>query len=232
MSDIFREVEEDVRREQLKKLWDKYGIFVIGVAVLIVLGTAGWRGWQWYNARQAAALGGEYYEAMQLAREDKPTEAEAAFEEIAGKGGGFATLARLRAAAARAQAGDLDGAVSEYDAITSGAGVERDLRDVARIRAGYVLLQQNDRPGVEQRVGELASQGSPWRNSARELLGLAAYQAGDMDAASARFEEILGDNDTPSDMRARAQLMISLLAAERPGTGAGEDVVGDGSADQ
>ncbi|MEJ8573389.1 tetratricopeptide repeat protein [Microbaculum marinum] len=225
MSDIFREVEEDVRREQLKKLWDRYGIVVIAVAALIVLGTAGWRGWQWYSERQAAALGAEYYEAVQLAR-DQPSEAEAAFNEIAAKGGGFAALARLRAAAARAEGGDLDGAVSEYDAISSGSGVQTDLRDVARIRAGYILLQQDDRPGVEQRVGDLAAEGNPWRNSARELLGLAAYQDGDTDTATARFEEILGDNETPSDMRARAQLMISLLAADRP-MSSGEDAAAE-----
>lgn len=227
MSDIFREVEEDVRREQLKKLWDRYGIIVVGVALLIVLGTAGWRGWEWYSARQAEKLGAEYYAAMQLARDDKPEEAETAFNDIAAKGGGFATLARLRAAAARAEAGDKAGAVSEYDSVASGSGVQIDLRNVARIRAGYILLELDDRGGVEQRVSELAAEGNPWRNSARELLGLAAYQAGDLDTATARFEEILGDTATPEDMRARAQLMIALLAADRaPASGD----TGDGAA--
>ena len=229
MSDIFREVEEDVRREQLKSLWDRYGVFVIGVALLIVLGTAGWRGWEWYSARQAAQTGAEYYAAMQLALDGKPEEAEAAFNEIAAKGSGFATLARLRAAAARAEAGDKAGAVAEYDAVASGAGTGTDLRNVARIRAGYILLELEDQGAVEQRVGELAAEGNPWRNSARELLGLAAYQAGDTDTATQRFEEILADSETPQDMRARAQLMISLLAADRaPASGADES----GAADQ
>jgi hypothetical protein len=218
MSDIFREVEEDVRREQAKALWDRYGIYVIGVAVLIVLATAGWRGWEWYSARQAANAGSEYYAAMQLARDGKIDEAETAFDEIAAKGGGVGTLARLRAAATKAEAGDKQGAVAEYDAVASGIGVQTDLRNVARVRAAYLLLGMNDRAGVEQRVGELATEGSKWRASAREILGLAAYQAGDYDTAAARFEEVLGDPESPSDMRSRAQLMMSLLSADRPST--------------
>jgi len=228
MSDIFREVEEDVRREQLKRLWDRYGILVIGVALLIVLGTAGYRGWEWYSARQAAFRGAEFYEAMQMQRAGQTGEAEAAFSEIAAKGGGFATLARLSAAASRLEAGDAAGAVSEYDAVSSGAGVEQGLKDVARIRAGYVLLDENDRAGVEQRVAALADDGGPWRNSARELLGLAAYQDGDLEEATRRFDEILADSDTPRDMRTRAQLMVTLLAAERAPTGATDS----GSANQ
>lgn len=230
MSDIFREVEEDVRREQLKKLWDRYGILVIGVALLIVLATAGYRGWEWYSARQAASRGAEFYEAMQLQRAGQTAEAQAAFNEIAARGGGFATLARLSAAASRVEAGDLAGAVSEYDAVANGAGVEQGLKDVARIRAGYVLLDENDRAGVEQRVAALADDGGPWRNSARELLGLAAYQDGDLEEATRRFDEILADSDTPRDMRTRAQLMVTLLAAERAPTE--PETAGSGSAGQ
>lgn len=215
MSDIFREVEEEVRRDQAKKLWDRYGAYVIGVAVLIVAVTAGYRGWEWYSARQAAEAGAEYYAAMQLARDGKTAEAEAAFNEIAAGSGGVATLARLRAAAVTAEAGDKQAAIAEYDAVAGRAGVQRDLRNVARVRAAYILLGMGDRAGVEQRVGDLAVEGNIWRASARELLGLAAYQAGDLDTATQRFDEILADNETPSDMRARAQLMVSLLAADR-----------------
>ncbi len=225
MSDIFREVEEEVRREQAKELWDRYGIYIIGVAVLIVLGTAGWRGWEWYSAKLAAENGAAYYEAMQLARDGKAQEAETAFDALAGKGGGIATLARLRAAATMAANGDRPGAVGEYDAIANNSGIQSDLRNVARVRAAFLLLEDGDRAGVEQRVGEMAAEGNMWRASARELLGLAAYQAGDLEVASQRFEELLGDPETPSDMRVRAQLMMSLLAADRGP--AGEDKATD-----
>jgi hypothetical protein len=215
MSDIFSEVEEDVRREQAKLLWDRYGLYVIGVAVLIVLGTAGWRGWEWYSAKQAAEAGAEYYAAMELVRTGKNDEAESAFDVIAAKGGGFGTLSRMRAAATKAAAGDKEGAVAEFDAVASSSSVQPDLRNAAHMRAAYILLGMNDRAGIEQRIGDMATEGGPWRASAREVLGLAAYQAGDYAVATQRFEEVLSDPETPGDMRNRAQLLMSLLAADR-----------------
>lgn len=214
MSDIFREIEEEVRRDQAKQLWDRYGAYVIVVAILIVAVTAGWRGWQWYSARLAAEAGAEYYAAMQLARDGKNEEAELAFNEIAAKGGGIAALARLRAASALSAAGDSHGAVAEYDAVASGSR-EADVRNVARVRAALILLDQDDRAGVEARVGDMAAEGDLWRSIAREILGLAAYQAGDYEVATERFEEIIADGEAPADLRSRAQLMMTLLASER-----------------
>lgn len=216
MSDIFREVEEDIRREQLKRLWDRFGIYVILVAVLIVAGTAAWRGWQWYSARQAAAAGQTYHQAVELARGGAHEEARAAFSAIAQDRGPFSTLARLRAAAALAAAGDTEGAAAAYDAIAGDGGVERTLRDLARIRAGYLLIDTAERAEIEERVEGLASEASAWRHSARELLGLAAYREGDYGGAAQRFQEILSDQETPQDLRTRAQLMMSLVAAARP----------------
>ena len=46
MSELFDEVDEEVRREQLKKLWDKYSIYIIALALLIIAGVGGWRGYQ------------------------------------------------------------------------------------------------------------------------------------------------------------------------------------------
>lgn len=223
MSDIFREVEEDLRREQAKVLWSRYGGYVVAVAVVIVLATAGWRGWQWYAARQAAAEGQQYYEAMRLARDGQFSAAESAFEEIARQGTGFAALARLRSAATLAEAGSVADAVATYDAVSADGSVDGRLRDVARVRAAYLLLGEGDRAGVEERVGRLAAEGNVWRHSAREILGLAAYQAGDLQTANQRFEEIMGDAQTPQDMRNRAQLMIALLASEHPGIGGSDE---------
>ena len=61
MSDIFREVDEDIRRDQIKKLWDRFGPYVLGLALLIVLGTAGYRGWG-HNFRDLRANFGGFAE--------------------------------------------------------------------------------------------------------------------------------------------------------------------------
>ncbi len=215
MSDIFREVEEDVRRERLKGLWDRYGLLVVGLAVLIVLGTAGWRGWEWYTERQAAGAGETYYEALMLAERGDASAARAAFEDIAEGGGPFAPLARLRVAAELAETGERAAATEAYDALAADSGLDRRVRNLARIRAGYLLVGEVSYAELEERLGDLAAPQSAWRHSAREILGLAAYDEGDSARAAEYFQDIVADGEAPEDLRNRSQLMIALTAADQ-----------------
>ena len=81
MSELFDEVDEEVRRDQLKKLWDKYSIFIIALALLVVAGVGGWRGYQYLEAKKAAEAGAAFDRAVELSDQNKHTEAEAAFAD-------------------------------------------------------------------------------------------------------------------------------------------------------
>jgi hypothetical protein len=119
VSDIFNEVDEEVRREKLRQLWERYNVLIIAAALLIVFGVGGWRGYQWWQAKQAAEAGGAFQAAMALSAEGKHAEAETAFAKVAEKGaGGYRELARLQAASELAQR-DPKAAVEAYDAITA-----------------------------------------------------------------------------------------------------------------
>jgi hypothetical protein len=103
VSDIFQEVDEEVRREQLKKLWDRYSIYLIALAVLIVVGVSGWRGYEYWVAKKAAAAGAAFEAAAALSEQGKHAEAEAAFAKVAVEApAGYRVLARMRVAGARA----------------------------------------------------------------------------------------------------------------------------------
>ncbi len=217
MSDIFREVDEEVRREQFTALWKRFGPFIIALAVVIVLGVAGWRAWEWYQARRATEIGQNYFAALQLANDGEHQQAAQAFAELADTGEAYGTLAALRHASELAQAGDTQGAIAAYDAIAKDASVSRLLRGLAQIRAGYLQVDTADPAKLRQQMeGYLSDDSNPWRNAAREIQGLAAYRAGDYEAASALFEQILGDPEAPQDMLQRAQMMFTLLAAGAP----------------
>ena len=86
MSDIFREVDEEVRREQLQKLWDRYQNLVIAALVLIILGVAGWRGYDYWQTKKAMQAGGAFEEAAVLSEGGKHAEAETAFAKVAADG--------------------------------------------------------------------------------------------------------------------------------------------------
>ena len=139
VSDIFHEVDEEVRREQLKKLWDRYGNYVAAAAVLLVLAVAAWRAYMWWEAKKAAETGAAFEAAITLAESGKRSEAEAAFADIAGHGtSGYRHLARMREAAELAQT-DPKAAIAAYDQIAADGSVGHVLQDLALLRAGALL---------------------------------------------------------------------------------------------
>jgi hypothetical protein len=214
MSDIFREVDEDIRREQVKRLWDRFAPYILGLAVLIVVGVAGWRGYEYWQETRAEATGDRFLAALQLSDDGKHEEAIAALQAITADGsGGYPTLARFRIATEKAQAGDVPGAVAEFDTIAAG-NAPTEIKLLARIRAALLLADTATVADLEQRIGDLAGVGNAWRHTAREVLGLAAWRSGDYQASRKYFTEIATDQETPSDLRQRAQLMLTLIAGK------------------
>lgn len=214
MSDIFREVDEDLRHEQYKRLWDRFGTYVIGLAILIVVATAGWRLWEYWQERAAQATGDRFMAALELAAEGKNDEAIEALNAVAADGSGrYPLLAGFRAAASKATAGDKQGAVAAFDAIATAPTTPALVRDMARLRAALLLVDTASLFDLEARVGKLAAVGNPWRHSAREILGLAAWRAGDLATARKYYDEIVADQEKPADLQSRAQFMLDLIKA-------------------
>jgi len=214
MSDIFREVDEDLRHEQYKRLWDRFGTYVIGLAILIVVATAGWRLWEYWQQRAAQETGDRFMAALTLAAEGKHEDAIKALDAVAADGSGeYPVLARFRVAGEKAAAGDKQGAVAGYDAIVSTPGVPALVRDMARLRAALLLVETAPVADLEARIGALAAVGNPWRHGAREILGLAAWRAGDLETARKYYDEIAADQEKPADLQSRAQFMLALIKA-------------------
>ncbi|GLK80024.1 tetratricopeptide repeat protein [Methylopila turkensis] len=213
MTDIFHEVQEDLRRERLQRLWTRYGWLIVAVAVLLVAAAGGWRGYEYWQARQAEAAGDRYQAAARLAEEGKADEAKAAFAELAANApAGYQALARLREAAEVVKS-DPAAALKLYEAVANDSAADALLRDAARVRAGYVAVDHASRDEVRKLVEALAVDNGPWRQAAREVLGLAAYKAGDLVDARRQFEALVSDPETGQGARQRADLMLSVMPA-------------------
>lgn len=216
MTDIFREVDEEIRQDNLKALLDRYGIYLLGACIGVIIAVAGLKGWEYYQRSSAEAAGARYIEAIELAEADKTAEAEAIFRDIAADGpAGYATLARFQKAASLVARGERDEAVNEYVRLANDGSLNDLLRGLANVRGALILIDIGSRDDVEARLANLNTRDNPWRNTARELLGLAAYKAGDVAAADRLYNEIVGDPAAASNVRQRAQIMLSLLAPER-----------------
>ncbi|MBS7545903.1 tetratricopeptide repeat protein [Ancylobacter oerskovii] len=216
MADIFHEIDEDLRRERFARLWKRYGWLLIAVALLIVAGVAVWRGIEWWNLQQQQESSARFEAALKLAAEGKSGEAEGAFAELERSGtAGYATLARFRAASALAPT-DRAAAVAAYDAIAADGRISPLMRDLARLRAGFLLVDTAPLADVTARMQPLSEATGPFRNSAREAIGLSQYKAGDYAAAAKTFEAILSDGQAAPGLRQRADLMQKLASASAP----------------
>jgi hypothetical protein len=211
VSELFNEVDEEVRRERLKQLWDKYSLFIIIGAVLIVAGVAAWRGYQYLEAKKAAEAGSAFSAAVDLADQNKHAEAEAAFDKVAATApAGYRNLARLRAAA-EAAATDPQKAVKLFDAIAADRAVPAQDRDLATLRAGQLLVDSAAYNDIVQRLEPISGPSAIYRHTARELLALSAWRANNVAATRQWIEQINLDPETPASLRSRAEVMQALL---------------------
>ncbi|MEM0908581.1 MAG: tetratricopeptide repeat protein [Pseudomonadota bacterium] len=214
MSDIFQEVEEDLRREKLKRLWDRYGIVLISAAVLIVVITAGYRGYEAWSTSRERAAGDLFIAALQSADETGTRGAGdqlLAFAE--GAPGGYPMLAKFRAASAYAAADDTAAARDVLTELSTDSSVPALYQDLARIRLAHTLIDLGETAEAEQTVAAMAEDTSnPFNKSAQEVMGLAAYAADNIAGAKRWFTSLRDAVAVPPALQARARFMLALMA--------------------
>ncbi|MCP4073369.1 MAG: tetratricopeptide repeat protein [Hyphomicrobiales bacterium] len=217
MSDdsFIREVDDELRHDQAKQLWDRYGNWVIAAAVAIVVATGGYRGWEYYSKSVAAKSGDRFMQAIQLSDDGSHDKAIKILNELVNDGSGqYPALAKLRIASELATRGDIALAIENYDQIAADNSFVESFRLIARLRAGLLAVDANDLDDVTSRLQALAGAGLPFRHSAREGLGLANFKAGKFLEARKWFDAIANDADAGSNLRSRANIMLDLLAGK------------------
>jgi hypothetical protein len=209
---FIREVNEELRQDQARALWDRFGPAFIGLAVAVVLATAAFVGWEYWVESQANKSGDEFSAALQLANSGKNDEALAALAALEKDGyGAYPLLARMRAATVLDQKGDFTGAVKEFDEVSGDGSIPDAIRDMARLRAALILVDNGTYEDVSARVEPLTADTNTLRHSAREALGLAAWKSGKAKDAIALFDQIASDDGAPRNLRQRATLMSELI---------------------
>lgn len=209
---FLREVDEAVRHDQYQKLWDRYGVYLLAAAALIVAGVAGYKGWSYWQEKRAQDAGAKFTQALGLEEGADAAKGREMLTALAEKGPeGYRVLARFQLAAAEAKAGDIDKAVAAYDALAIDPSVDPILQGHATLQAAALRLEKADYAEMERRLKGLIEANSAWRFSARELLGLSAYRLNNMRDAEKQFSALVGDQGTPPNLRERADMMLALI---------------------
>ena len=211
MSDesLFREVDEEVRQDQLKKIWARYGNLIVAVCLALVAVVAGIKGWQYWQIRQSEQAAEIYSKVLADIKDGKTSEAVPLAESIGHQG--FGILARMAEAAALCKSGKKDEAIKIYDAIAGDSQVGTGMKDAARVRAGYLLVDTLPPGELATRLTGLDAEKSAWRNAVHEILALSAYRTGDYELADRHANEIVADLTAAPSLRQRAQMLVQLV---------------------
>ena len=216
MSDIFREVDEEVRRDKAEEFWRKYQNYFLVAALLVVLATAGWRYWDYRRLQMAQAVGAQFEQALELGRTGKDAEAAAALGRIAADApNGYRVLARLAEAAVVAKT-DPARAIASYDALADDATIGALFQQTARLRAALLRLDAGQTDRARAALEALAAPGGAYRGTAREMLAAAALAAQDYPAAGKWLDMIVTDPDSPPTLRQTAELLLGIVGSGKP----------------
>jgi hypothetical protein len=207
VTDIFREVEEDVRRERFEKFWKAYGNYLIAALVLVFVGIGGWQLWDRHEQQERAKVAATFIAAQRITN---PQAAASAFVDIARDAPkGYATVARLSEAAAMFASGQQGSAIDLYKQIAKDDSGPIGM--IARLRAAWALSDTASRADLADLLKPLDQPGSAWRENAQEVLAYADYRAMDMKSALAKYASLAVDPQAPDALRNRAQAMAAYL---------------------
>jgi hypothetical protein len=218
---LSREIDEELRREKLEKLWEQYGTYVLGAAAALVLAVGGY---QLYDQRKktfAAENGARYDAAVTLLEQSKTDEAQKALSEVLASGhAGYASLAQLQLAGIHLKANRPQDALAVFEALATSPSADADIKTFALLQAAALRLGQADFTELQNRLKPVAEGSTAWRFQARELLGTAAFKAGKFDDARAQLTPLLADPETPRAALDRIQLILAAMASADAGKAA------------
>jgi hypothetical protein len=217
VSDIFHEVEEEVRRERYEQLWKEYGDYVIAAIALLIIAVAGWQLWRSYEQRAEARASVQYNAAMQLLQTGQTPAAAEAFGKLASDApSGYAKIARLQEAGALLAAGRTADAVKLYNEVA--AGNDQVLANIARIRLAWATADSTSKAQLQNQLTTVLDPGNAWSPMAREILAYSDFRDGATAKALAEYKSLAADKNAPQALHERATAMTTFLTA-----GGGQD---------
>ena len=216
MTDIFQEVDDEVRRDKAAEFWKKYQNHILGAALLVVLASGGFRYWQYEKERAAQAAGDQFQAAIAAFDAGKPSEAFGGLAKVATDApGGYRVLAQMTEAGAKAST-DPAAAIAAFQAIGGNGSLDPLFRDAAKLRAAFLQLNV---PGEEAAgtaaLTALASGDGPYRRLAKLTLGALAIGRGDYGDAGKQLDDVLADPELSPTERQLAERWLGLVASNR-----------------
>lgn len=202
---FLREVDEELRRDQLASAWSRYGRWLIGAIAVALVALGGVLYWQYHGEQNAGEQGEKLQKIYNDLGAQKTAAVQAPLAELAGSNGpGYRAMARFTQADMLLQKGDLKGAAGKFAEVAGDSSIGQPLRDLALIRQTNAEFDTLKPQVIVDRLRTLAVKGGPWLGSAGELVGAAYLKMNQRDLAASMFKMMAEDENVPESLRQRA----------------------------
>ena len=209
---FLREVDEELRRDQLGQAWRRYGKALIALIVVSLALFGGYLWWQANGEQKAGDEGEQLSAALDDLSGGRPAQADAKFKTIIkGDNPSYRAIAQLAQAARKFEAGDANGAIAAYRAIETDSDVAQPFRDAALIKGVAAGFDTMPPQKAIDRLKPLAQPGAPWYGSAAEMTAIAYLKLNQPQKAAAIFNELAKNTEIPDTLRARAVRISGAL---------------------
>jgi hypothetical protein len=212
---FYREVDEELRRDQMKSYWERYGKLFIAGIVLILAAVAGFIWWQNQKEVKSAERGEQLIQAFDDISARRKAAAVGKLDALAKSGSeGHRAAALLTKADLAIEGGDLKGAAATFKQVADDSGLAQPYRDVALVRMTALELDALPPQAVIDRLKGLAVAGNPWFGSAGEMVALSYLKLNKPQQAGALFAAMAKDKKLPDTLRSRATQMAGSLGVD------------------
>lgn len=210
---FIREVDEDLKNESMKKLWDKYGLYVILIVVVSLTIAVSFEGIKNWYAHKLETRADTYAYALSMQNLGKYQESKDNLDYIITHDYGiFTDLAKLQKANVLFDEGKTDEALKLLEALAHDNKLTPQLRDAAVIKLASYKLDKAPAEEVNSLIEGLANDpANKWNPIAREMQAILVLREGNAGAAKEMYEQLLQDEDTPESMKSRIKDIISVL---------------------
>lgn len=224
---FYREVDEELRREQMRSWWDRYGKLAILGVVLLLAAIGGYIWWQNQQEQKAGEQGEMLISAFEAVSSGNKAAAQEKLDQLVESDlEGYRAAAIITKADLAIEANDLDGAAKLFDQIAGNEDFAEPYRELATVRMTALQFDKLPPQAVIDRLKGLAVPESAWFGSAGEMAAISYLKLNKPQEAARIFALLAKDRKVPESIRARAVQMAGSLgvdAIEDPASGASQE---------
>ncbi len=207
------EIDEEIRRKQLKELWDRFGLYLIATILLIIISFGGYEFSKYLSYKNSEKSSDLYEEAFLALKNDQIDSAKTIFNSLLDESNGYSGLSLFNLANIATREGDQELALKFLADAAKDKNLSKKINDFATLKSGYLLLDTADITEIESKLINLSNSASPFSFYAKEIIALAYFRDKRYDESSQKFEEIANDASSPPNIASRSKIFSNQISS-------------------